>query len=241
MLDWLSSTFRYHARTITAIPYTEQETRAIETAGNKAAFDMIQDALNQKIAALGLHCPIIRHEKGFSNELVLAAGNLKNSPFRSEVDAFIFLRFVGNAAHLETTLKADEVWSNLVRFDVRCPKNGIYGNSSRKFMEFFEALGIKTLREFMSMNDVKPALQAGNTNWLGHSMGGFFDAATSGSIAGVTYGNAFCPTVRFLESLDIAPTTFARAITAARVEKARQFGPVRETRLQTLTYGKAFG
>ena len=103
-------------------------------------------------------------------------------------------------------------------------------------MEFFEALGFGQLREFFDMKTVDAAIKSGDTKWVGHMMCGYFDAAVSGLLAGVTYGNIFCPTVDFLQALDINPTDFAKAVTTARIEKAKQFGPVRETRSKTLAY-----
>jgi len=254
MLEWLSNALSVVKRTTRANfddPYTERQTWDIEYAGRQAAFVIVETALKKKIADLGLHCPIQRIEKGYSIVISIDAGNLRNSPMRWDRDANIILNSIGSSVDslesstqsvnklLGTTFETDPQ-TDMVNFSVRCPTNSLYKNDPRKFMEFFQAIGFQTLSP-VSDPEVNTRIKSGDTMWLGHTMGDYFHLAASGKRQGIDGANVLCPTVGLLQALDINPAEFAKAVTTARIEKAKLFGPVREKRAQALAYGKAFG
>lgn len=67
-------------------------------------------------------------------------------------------------------------------------------------------------------------------------MDGFFDAAISGAIHGVTSAQVICPTQGLLKALDIDPKVFAETVNDARLAKASELGPVRESTRRALAF-----
>ncbi len=228
---------------ITDSSYNQKQISEIEAAGQTAAFDMIEAALNKKISKLGLHCPIKRIVDGTS-AITLSAGNLNNG-IEWYGDAQIVLSELSARtgfleSGLERLYKPDQVRPDVMYFDVRCPKNALYENPPQKFMEFFKALGFGPLRTNYDMQQADAAIKSGDTNWVAYTDLCFFQAV-SGRIEGVTHGRIISPTVGFLQAIDINPVDFANAVTNARTEKAKQFGPVRETHTKVLAYNIGCG
>ena len=206
----LGGVFLYFAdRILARHNYEQAEMSAIDAAGNKAAFDLVEKALSRKLDELGMNCHI---ERTGRQEIGIDFRERTNPLFVSGIGSSPDFRLDGMI--LETGAFDDRSLARISLLPLGFV-SWINGERYDSVANFFKILGFENVSKLFFSE---------NLMWVTGSFSAPADNSGGVRDDGSTY---FCPLASFLQQIGVSEKDFILAINAARVKYAATLKPVR--------------